>query len=38
VLCGTKEEFRASTNPTIHNFIEGIAPPTEDVASLLSTS
>jgi phospholipid/cholesterol/gamma-HCH transport system ATP-binding protein len=38
LLAGTKEEFRASTTAAVHNFIEGIAPQTEDVASLLSTS
>ncbi len=38
LLVGTKEEFRESRNPLVHNFINGIAPSTEDVASLLSTS
>jgi phospholipid/cholesterol/gamma-HCH transport system ATP-binding protein len=38
LLVGTKEEFQNSRNPTVHNFINGIAPPSEDVASLLSSS
>jgi phospholipid/cholesterol/gamma-HCH transport system ATP-binding protein len=38
LLVGTKEEFRESTNPAVHNFINGIAPKSEDVASLLSSS
>src|ERR1019366_7546376 len=38
LLVGTKEEFRESQNPAVHNFINGIAPPSEDVASLLSSS
>jgi phospholipid/cholesterol/gamma-HCH transport system ATP-binding protein len=38
LLVGTKEEFRDSTNPAVHNFINGIAPKSEDVASLLSSS
>jgi phospholipid/cholesterol/gamma-HCH transport system ATP-binding protein len=38
LLVGTKEEFRASTNPAVRNFIEGHAPETEDVASLLASS
>jgi phospholipid/cholesterol/gamma-HCH transport system ATP-binding protein len=38
LLVGTKEEFRATTNPTVRDFIEGHAPETEDVASLLSSS
>jgi phospholipid/cholesterol/gamma-HCH transport system ATP-binding protein len=38
VLAGTKEEFRATTNPWVRNFIEGRAPETEDVASLLASS
>jgi phospholipid/cholesterol/gamma-HCH transport system ATP-binding protein len=38
LLEGTKEEFRTTTNPTVKNFIEGIAPQTEDVASLLSNA
>jgi phospholipid/cholesterol/gamma-HCH transport system ATP-binding protein len=38
LLVGTKEEFRATTNPAVHDFIEGHAPETEDVASLLSSS
>jgi phospholipid/cholesterol/gamma-HCH transport system ATP-binding protein len=38
LLVGTKDEFRESTNPAVHNFINGIAPKSEDVASLLSSS
>lgn len=38
LLVGTTEEFRESTNPAVHNFINGIAPKSEDVASLLSSS
>jgi phospholipid/cholesterol/gamma-HCH transport system ATP-binding protein len=38
VLAGTKEQFRATKDEAIRNFIEGHAPETEDVASLLSTS
>jgi phospholipid/cholesterol/gamma-HCH transport system ATP-binding protein len=38
LLVGTKEEFRESRNQGVHNFINGIAPPSEDVASLLSSS
>jgi len=38
LLAGTKEEFRATHSTTVRNFIEGIAPQTEDVASLLSSS
>jgi phospholipid/cholesterol/gamma-HCH transport system ATP-binding protein len=38
LLVGTKEEFRESRNVHVHNFINGIAPPSEDVASLLSSS
>jgi phospholipid/cholesterol/gamma-HCH transport system ATP-binding protein len=37
-LAGTKEEFRATSNPIVRDFIEGHAPETEDVASLLATS
>jgi phospholipid/cholesterol/gamma-HCH transport system ATP-binding protein len=38
LLAGTKDEFRASKSAAVHNFIEGIAPQSEDVASLLSSS
>jgi phospholipid/cholesterol/gamma-HCH transport system ATP-binding protein len=38
LLVGTKEEFRATDNQTVRNFIEGHAPATEDVASLLASS
>jgi phospholipid/cholesterol/gamma-HCH transport system ATP-binding protein len=37
-LVGTKEDFHASTEPSIRNFIDGRAPEGEDVASLLATS
>jgi phospholipid/cholesterol/gamma-HCH transport system ATP-binding protein len=38
VLVGTKEQFRATNNVLVRDFIEGRAPETEDVASLLSSS
>jgi phospholipid/cholesterol/gamma-HCH transport system ATP-binding protein len=38
LMVGTKEEFRSTTNATVRDFIDGQAPETEDVASLLSTS
>jgi phospholipid/cholesterol/gamma-HCH transport system ATP-binding protein len=38
ILVGTCEEFRTTTNPNVRDFIDGHAPETEDVASLLSTS
>jgi len=38
LLAGTKEQFRTSMNPAVRNFIEGNAPVTEDVASLLASS
>ncbi len=38
LLVGTKEQFRATTNPAVRDFIEGRAPEAEDVASLLSSS
>jgi phospholipid/cholesterol/gamma-HCH transport system ATP-binding protein len=37
-LVGTKDDFRNTTNPMVRNFIEGHAPETEDVASLLASS
>lgn len=37
-LVGPKEEFRATTDPVVRDFIDGRAPETEDVASLLSSS
>ncbi len=37
-LIGTKEEFRATTDTYVRDFIEGRAPASEDVASLLSSS
>jgi phospholipid/cholesterol/gamma-HCH transport system ATP-binding protein len=38
LLVGSKEDFRSTTNVTVRNFIEGHAPETEDVASLLASS
>jgi phospholipid/cholesterol/gamma-HCH transport system ATP-binding protein len=38
LLVGTKEEFRNTTNRTVRDFIDGHAPETEDVASLLASS
>jgi phospholipid/cholesterol/gamma-HCH transport system ATP-binding protein len=38
LLAGTQEEFRTTKNATVRDFIEGHAPETEDVASLLSSS
>ena len=38
ILVGTKEDFKTTDNPTVRNFIEGHAPETEDVASLLASS
>jgi phospholipid/cholesterol/gamma-HCH transport system ATP-binding protein len=38
VLTGTKDEFRASTDPAVRNFIDGQAPQNEDVTSLLASS
>jgi phospholipid/cholesterol/gamma-HCH transport system ATP-binding protein len=38
LLVGTKDEFRATKNAAVRDFIEGRAPETEDVASLLSSS
>ncbi len=35
---GTPEEFRATDNPHVRDFIEGNVPPVEDVDVLLSTS
>ncbi len=37
-LVGSKDEFRQTTNKTVRDFIDGHAPETEDVASLLSSS
>ncbi len=37
ILCGTPEEFRFSTDPRVHDFINGIAPVNEDVETLLKT-
>lgn len=36
LLQGTPDVFKASTDPNIRNFIQGIAPPGEDVATLLA--
>jgi phospholipid/cholesterol/gamma-HCH transport system ATP-binding protein len=38
LLIAPKDDFRSTTNPTVRNFIEGHAPETEDVASLLASS
>jgi phospholipid/cholesterol/gamma-HCH transport system ATP-binding protein len=38
LLVGSKEDFKGTSNPTVRNFIEGHAPETEDVASLLASS
>jgi phospholipid/cholesterol/gamma-HCH transport system ATP-binding protein len=35
ILHGRPEEFRQSVDPRVHDFINGIAPKTEDVATLL---
>ncbi len=36
IICkGTVDEFRASKDPRVHDFIEGIAPAQEDVETLL---
>jgi phospholipid/cholesterol/gamma-HCH transport system ATP-binding protein len=38
LLIGTPQEFRATTNTVVRDFIEGRAPVGEDVMSLLSSS
>jgi phospholipid/cholesterol/gamma-HCH transport system ATP-binding protein len=38
LLVGTKDDFRNTRNPAVRDFIEGIAPETEEVAALLSSS
>ena len=38
LLVGPKEDFKTTTNPQVKDFIEGHAPETEDVASLLESS
>jgi phospholipid/cholesterol/gamma-HCH transport system ATP-binding protein len=38
LLVAPKDEFRATKDPAVRNFIDGIAPETEDVASLLASS
>jgi phospholipid/cholesterol/gamma-HCH transport system ATP-binding protein len=38
LLVGTKDDFRNTQNAMVRDFIQGQAPETEDVASLLSTS
>jgi phospholipid/cholesterol/gamma-HCH transport system ATP-binding protein len=35
---GSKDEFRATTEPFVRDFIDGRAPPSEDVATLLANS
>jgi phospholipid/cholesterol/gamma-HCH transport system ATP-binding protein len=37
ILCGTPAEFKASRDPRVHDFIEGIAPVDEDVETLLKS-
>jgi phospholipid/cholesterol/gamma-HCH transport system ATP-binding protein len=37
-LIGTPQEFRATTDTYVRDFVEGRAPESEDVASLLSSS
>ena len=38
LLVGTEDDFRNTKNPAVRDFIEGHAPATEDVTSLLSSS
>jgi phospholipid/cholesterol/gamma-HCH transport system ATP-binding protein len=38
LLAGTKEEFKNTDNQAVRDFIEGHAPETEDVATLLASS
>ena len=38
LMQGTPDEFRTTTNPYVRDFIDGKAPPVEDVDVLLSTS
>jgi len=38
LLVGTKDDFRNTTNQGVRDFIEGRAPETEDVSSLLASS
>lgn len=38
LLVGPKEDFRSTHNPQVRDFIEGRAPESEDVASLLESS
>jgi len=38
LLIGPKEDFRTTSNQQVRDFIEGHAPETEDVASLLESS
>jgi phospholipid/cholesterol/gamma-HCH transport system ATP-binding protein len=38
ILAGTKEQFRSTDNVLVRDFIEGRAPETEDVESLLASS
>lgn len=35
VLCGTPDDFRRSTDPRVADFINGVAPESEDVETLL---
>ncbi|HZU82918.1 MAG TPA: ABC transporter ATP-binding protein [Polyangiaceae bacterium] len=38
LLVGSKDDFKGTSNEAVRNFIEGHAPETEDVASLLASS
>jgi phospholipid/cholesterol/gamma-HCH transport system ATP-binding protein len=38
IACGTKQDFRTTSDDFVRQFIEGKAPESEDVASLLSSS
>ena len=37
ILAGTPDQFRASNDPRVHDFIHGSAPVNEDVETLLRT-
>ena len=36
IATGTADDFRASDNPLVRNFIEGNAPEDEDMAALVA--
>jgi phospholipid/cholesterol/gamma-HCH transport system ATP-binding protein len=38
LLVGTKDDFRRTNNPAVRDFIEGNAPESEDLLTLLATS